>query len=602
MDSSSSTPASAVATTTIVDTRERILNINVGVLGHVDSGKTSLVKALSTSLSTAALDKHPQSQQRGITLDLGFSAFALPLPSHIEANVKDLDGKPLYDSLQFTLVDCPGHASLIRTIIGGAQIIDMIILVIDVNKGIQAQTAECIVIAEITTDNLLIVLNKIDLLVCENESDRVDKIEKMKRKIRKQLSKTKFCNCLIVPISAMIGGEKVAANMDREKHHHHEKETTDPVVDTTEGIDILVKTLTDIVPIPKRNINSPFYFAIDHCFPIRGHGTVLTGTVLSGSIAVNQMIELPLLQLQRKVKSMQMFHKSIKYVKQGDRVGMCVTNLDSKLIERGIACTPQSVPLIQSALCLVKKIRYFKFPCKTGSKFHISVGHNTLLANVTFFGGDSIPFKSRNNKNLQESTTDRADSDDNTDNKTMLTSAYQKPFPSVAFDWGNDYLMQEKIIDPDDTKDETGNEVQWALLQFPTAIYAPLGSLIIGSKLDTDVKETSLSASSSAVQSCRLAFYGPIRDIVNENDLLRLNVYLWKEKECEVYRISDFHDGLVFEAIGWKLVTEKHNIHTYIGMSLLTETGVVGSIISSYGNDGKPALSSFRFLCYYFYY
>jgi selenocysteine-specific elongation factor len=93
--------------------RSNIINLNIGVLGHVDSGKTSLVKALSTSLSTAALDKNPQSQQRGITLDLGFSAFTLPLPAHL----KEAAGGSEHEYLQFTLVDCPGHASLIRTII-----------------------------------------------------------------------------------------------------------------------------------------------------------------------------------------------------------------------------------------------------------------------------------------------------------------------------------------------------------------------------------------------------------------------------------------------------------------------------------------------------
>lgn len=87
--------------------------------------------SLSTSLSTAALDKHPQSKERGITLDLGFSSFTIPMPEHLQ----HIPGR----TLQFTLVDCPGHASLIRTIIGGAQIIDMMILVVDVTKGIQVQ-------------------------------------------------------------------------------------------------------------------------------------------------------------------------------------------------------------------------------------------------------------------------------------------------------------------------------------------------------------------------------------------------------------------------------------------------------------------------------
>ena len=88
------------------------LNFNVGVLGHIDSGKTSLAKALSTVASTASFDKNPQSKERGITLDLGFSSFCVDVPDHIKS-------AGAWDRLQFTLVDCPGHASLIRTIIGG---------------------------------------------------------------------------------------------------------------------------------------------------------------------------------------------------------------------------------------------------------------------------------------------------------------------------------------------------------------------------------------------------------------------------------------------------------------------------------------------------
>ena len=111
---------------------------------------------------------------------------------------------------QFTLVDCPGHASLIRTIIGGAQIIDMIILVIDANKGIQTQTAECIVIGEITTDAMIIVLNKID---CIPEEDRAAKLEKVTRRIRKAFASTKFANAPIINTAAAIGGEKVRSSV-----------------------------------------------------------------------------------------------------------------------------------------------------------------------------------------------------------------------------------------------------------------------------------------------------------------------------------------------------------------------------------------------------
>ena len=97
-----------------------VTNINIGVLGHVDSGKTSLVRSLTQIRSTACLDKNPQSQARGITLDLGFSCF---LAKNIEDNW-----------FQYTLVDCPGHASLIKTVIQGATIIDYMLLVVDVNK------------------------------------------------------------------------------------------------------------------------------------------------------------------------------------------------------------------------------------------------------------------------------------------------------------------------------------------------------------------------------------------------------------------------------------------------------------------------------------
>lgn len=112
----------------------KIFNVNIGILGHVDSGKTTLSKALSSIASTASFDKSPQSQERGITLDLGFSACVTKAP-------KELEEKG-FEKVQYTLVDCPGHASLIKTIMGGAQIIDLMILVIDVGKGIQTQTAE----------------------------------------------------------------------------------------------------------------------------------------------------------------------------------------------------------------------------------------------------------------------------------------------------------------------------------------------------------------------------------------------------------------------------------------------------------------------------
>lgn len=147
---------------------KKALNFNIGVLGHIDSGKTSLAKALSSTASTASFDKNPQSKERGITLDLGFSSFQVAMPEHLKHH--------RYDLLQFTLVDCPGHASLIRTIIGGAQIIDMMMLVVDVTKGVQTQTAECLVIGEILCEKMVVVLNKIDLRKEEKRDALIEKV------------------------------------------------------------------------------------------------------------------------------------------------------------------------------------------------------------------------------------------------------------------------------------------------------------------------------------------------------------------------------------------------------------------------------------------
>ena len=166
--------------------------MNVGVLGHVDSGKTALARALSTRAATAALDKSPQSAARGITLDLGFSAFSTPLGGRGE--------------VQFTLVDCPGHASLIRTVIGGAQIMDAALLVVDATKGVQTQTAECLVVGEILTDQLVVVLNKVDLL---EAAGRAAALRCLRERLARTFERTRFRGCPMVEVAARPGGGRV---------------------------------------------------------------------------------------------------------------------------------------------------------------------------------------------------------------------------------------------------------------------------------------------------------------------------------------------------------------------------------------------------------
>lgn len=259
------------------------LNFNMGVLGHVDSGKTSLAKALSTVASTACFDKNPQSKQRGITLDLGFSSFT------VEAS--DALKKSGFEFVQYTLVDCPGHASLIKTIIGGAQIIDMMLLVIDITKGVQTQTAECLIIGEICCDKMLIVLNKLDLV---EEAKRPALIDKMSKRLLKTLENTKFANSPIVAVAANPGtgdslNQAIADNLSISDDAS--KTATASSSSSNLNITNLIDKLREITFLPSRtNTSGQFLFAVDHCFSIKGQGTVMTGTVLEGAVKINDVI------------------------------------------------------------------------------------------------------------------------------------------------------------------------------------------------------------------------------------------------------------------------------------------------------------------------
>jgi len=550
-------------------TEQAYVNVNCGILGHVDSGKTSLVKALSTWLSTCALDKHPQSQQRGITLDLGFSAFTLPMPEHL------LSADPTLENtlLQVTLVDCPGHASLIRTIIGGAQIIDMMLLVVDANKGIQTQTAECIVIGEITTDNLIIVLNKIDALPVE---DREARLEKMAARIRKTFSTTKFKDAPIVYTAASVGGEKVAAIVDG----GGQQGASVAESNQTMGVDTLVDLIRSTVQLPRRNADLPFYFAIDHCFSIKGHGTVLTGTVLSGSVGINSTIELPELQQSRKVRSMQMFRRPVKGARQGDRVGICVTNLNSALVERGIATAPGSVPLISSALCLVKKVRFFRSTCRSGAKYHVSIGHTTVVADAMFFGAAELAAKlgseSEGGKGGGEGAGEGA----------SLSATYRRLFPQLTLDFErDDFELQPELsgLPPDGPSAVYGAEpVQWALLSFQQPVYCPLDSLVIGSRLDALSKD-----GSNAAAQCRLAFFGPVVESLDDDAAERIKIFSWKSKGCEVFKETDCKDGQCFELVAWRLFGEGGSVRPFVNLVLETPDGHSGVISGAYGAGGK---------------
>lgn len=515
------------------DSRTKTLNFNVGVLGHVDSGKTSLARALSSTASTAAFDKNPQSRERGITLDLGFSSFTVDLPDHLRDSG---GGQQPYDSLQFTLVDCPGHASLIRTIIGGAQIIDLMMLVVDVVKGVQTQTAECLLIGELTCPRMVVVLNKIDLLP---PNKRQSAIEKMTKRLHKTLESTRFKECPVIAVAAKPGGP----------------EAPDP--EEPQGVPELIELLKKQTYLPQRNPGGDLLMAVDHCFSIRGQGTVMTGTILQGSLAINDTVEIPALKVTKKIKSVQMFRKPVSGAMQGDRVGVCVTQFDPKLLERGVVCTPGSLRTLFAAVVSVRKIGYFKGSLATRAKFHITVGHETVMAKVTFFG-------------LPPTGASEPPSD-------------VKPPPSepcsleAPFTFDREYFYQDEYVAGQGEGSPGSDPEQWALLEFERPVTCPSLSLVIGSKLDTDIH----------ANACRLAFQGRLLQGFEdksyaETALPRLRIYKTKHKEGQVERVTDD-----YTVIGRSLFKKETNLQLFVGLKVTLSTGESGVIEGGFGQSGK---------------
>lgn len=514
------------------DSRTKTLNFNIGVLGHVDSGKTSLARALSSTASTAAFDKNPQSRERGITLDLGFSSFTVDLPDQL----RDSGGKEPYDSLQFTLVDCPGHASLIRTIIGGAQIIDLMMLVVDVVKGVQTQTAECLLIGELTCPRMVVVLNKIDLLP---SNKRQSAIEKMTKRLHKTLESTRFKDCPVIAVAAKPGGPEA------------------PDTEEPQGVPQLIELLKKQTYLPKRDPGGDLLMAVDHCFSIRGQGTVMTGTILQGSLAVNDTVEIPALKVTKKIKSVQMFRKPVSGAMQGDRVGVCVTQFDPKLLERGVVCTPGSLRTLFAAVISVRKIGYFKGTLSTRAKFHITVGHETVMARLTFFG-------------LPPAGASEPPSD-------------AKPPPSepfsleTPFTFDREYFYQDEYVTGQGEGSSGPDPEQWALLEFERPVTCPLLCLVIGSKLDTDIH----------ANACRLAFQGRLLQgfedkNYTETDLPCLRIYKAKHKEGQVERVTDD-----YTVIGRSLFKKETNLQLFVGLKVTLSTGETGVIEGGFGQSGK---------------
>ncbi len=302
--------------------------INLGILGHVDAGKTSIARRLTEIVSTAGLDAHPQSQTRGITIDLGFSFFNL-------------------GQFIVTLVDAPGHADLIRSVVSSADIIDAAILVVDGKEGPQIQTGEHLVILEsFEIKDIFIVINKADLLN-PNELDAV--IGKMQNIV----SNTKYAKSApIIALSAKTG----------------------------EGFDQLKTLLLQRLKPPARPTNAPFWGVIDHHFPMKGHGTILTGTILQGTLKAGDSFIIEPLGVEGKVKSLQFAKQDVPYVEAGQRAGIAVSNLDPKSLYRGCVLVKQKsdaiITRLFKATCHINP--FYNGNLSFAMQVHVSVGMQTV--------------------------------------------------------------------------------------------------------------------------------------------------------------------------------------------------------------------------------
>jgi len=295
-------------------------HVNIGTIGHVDHGKTTLTaaitgvlaqKGLSKKVSYAEIDSAPEEKARGITINI----------SHQEYET---------EKRHYAHVDCPGHADFIKNMITGAAQMDGAILVVAANDGPMAQTREHILLArQVGVPYIVVYMNKTDLV------DDPELIELVEMEITELLEKYGFKGCPIIKGSAvkvMEMLEKGAVNMD------------DPDV---KSVTDLMDAVDSFIPTPERDKDKPFLMAVEDVFTITGRGTVATGRVERGQL--KSMEEVEIVGIHPAVRKtvctgIEMFRKTLDYCEAGDNVGLLLRGVERTAIERGqVVCKPGSI-------------------------------------------------------------------------------------------------------------------------------------------------------------------------------------------------------------------------------------------------------------------
>ena len=294
-------------------------HVNIGTIGHVDHGKTTLTAAITKYLAMqggadytdySSIDKAPEERERGITINT----------SHVEYETANR---------HYAHVDCPGHADYIKNMITGAAQMDGAILVIAATDGPMAQTKEHILLArQVGVPAIVVFLNKCD------QVDDEELLELVEMEVRELLSKYEFPGDDL----PVIKGSALNALTCEDK---------DPANPDYACIKELMDAVDSYIPTPARNDDLPFLMPVEDVFTITGRGTVATGRVERGQIKMGDAVEIVGLAEESKksvITGIEMFRKLLDYAEAGDNVGTLLRGIDKKEIERGqVLAKPGSI-------------------------------------------------------------------------------------------------------------------------------------------------------------------------------------------------------------------------------------------------------------------
>ena len=279
-------------------------HVNIGTIGHVDHGKTTLTAAITKVLAERVagneatdfenIDKAPEERERGITIST----------AHVEYET---------EKRHYAHVDCPGHADYVKNMITGAAQMDGAILVVAATDGVMAQTKEHILLSrQVGVPKIVVFINK-----CDDFDEEL--IELVEMEVTEELEKYGFEDCPIVKGSAL-------------------KALEDPSGEWGDKIMELMDTIDEYIPDPQRDIDKPFVMPVEDVFSITGRGTVATGRVEAGTLHLNDEVEIVGIKEETKktvVTGIEMFHKELDEAQAGDNAGVLLRGIQKNEIERG---------------------------------------------------------------------------------------------------------------------------------------------------------------------------------------------------------------------------------------------------------------------------